>query len=779
MDDPTLKIQTFRPTWEEFKDFKKYIQYIESQGAHRAGLAKIIPPKEFVPRKQGYSDLTKLKVSIKKPLCQVVSKVKGKGEGVYQQVNVPMRSMTVTEFKNLANSPKYATPPHRNYAELEQLYWNRMTSHFGIYGADVCGSITDPDYDYWNINRLDTILDYVGKDYDISIDGVNTAYLYFGMWKTTFGWHTEDMDLYSINYVHFGAPKSWYTIPPCYGRKFEKLCAVLFEKSHKICPAFLRHKMTALHPKWLDDYDIPYDKITQEAGEIMITFPYGYHAGFNHGFNCAESTNFTTERWIEYGKHAVLCHCCPDSVQFPMDTFVKRFQPSIFDDWKMGKDKTPHPEYVANPNDCAKPTPGANKMSFVERNPDLDIQDILDNPTVSDEIKDELRATYFVSAEDEVAGMEADFDEREASRRRVFVDESSEDEDDEDLKPKRGKRRKKHDSDYDDDWFETKGHKLVTQDGKPKKLGRPPGRRGRPAQSKNKKKIDTSSSSSSTDENDPLSMKYSKPVAKKPAVPKPTLVAPQINKTTYGMNDAKPLNGTANGKENPSNGHTNTKVTVTSTEEKKVTVVSGKPIDIPLPPVKKPTAPQVNASRGPSYSDAFAEFLQASNKPKGTEAPKNIQKKEPVQQTSVIQRAAKAPRPPKIQQKTDVSNVNINNINNEINMALQQQLLLHQQQQQQQQQLLQQQYQFQIQQQQNNLNMSSYVVDQNQRVKTERIPQNLQSNAYAVQENTVVAQDGEQQKLYYTILDSSAPAINDSWRTNGQQYYGQQQQQSF
>lgn len=47
-------------------------------------------------------------------------------------------------------------------------------------------------------------------------------------------------------------------------------------------------------------------KITQEAGEFMVTFPYAYHAGFNHGFNCAESTNFATERWIEYGKQAVL-----------------------------------------------------------------------------------------------------------------------------------------------------------------------------------------------------------------------------------------------------------------------------------------------------------------------------------------------------------------------------------------------------------------------------------------------------------------------------------------
>lgn len=34
-------IMVFRPTWEEFKDFKKYILYIESQGAHKSGLAKV------------------------------------------------------------------------------------------------------------------------------------------------------------------------------------------------------------------------------------------------------------------------------------------------------------------------------------------------------------------------------------------------------------------------------------------------------------------------------------------------------------------------------------------------------------------------------------------------------------------------------------------------------------------------------------------------------------------------------------------------------------------
>ena len=31
----------FRPTMEEFQDFSKYVVYMESQGAHKAGLAKV------------------------------------------------------------------------------------------------------------------------------------------------------------------------------------------------------------------------------------------------------------------------------------------------------------------------------------------------------------------------------------------------------------------------------------------------------------------------------------------------------------------------------------------------------------------------------------------------------------------------------------------------------------------------------------------------------------------------------------------------------------------
>ena len=46
---------TYRPTWEEFQNFEKYVEFLESEGAHKAGIVKVIPPPEWNPRKEGYN----------------------------------------------------------------------------------------------------------------------------------------------------------------------------------------------------------------------------------------------------------------------------------------------------------------------------------------------------------------------------------------------------------------------------------------------------------------------------------------------------------------------------------------------------------------------------------------------------------------------------------------------------------------------------------------------------------------------------------------------------
>uniref|UniRef100_A0A8C5A1H3 [histone H3]-trimethyl-L-lysine(9) demethylase n=1 Tax=Gadus morhua TaxID=8049 RepID=A0A8C5A1H3_GADMO len=333
LQNPSCKIMTFRPTMEEFKDFRKYVAYMETQGAHRAGLAKVIPPEGWKPRKC-YDTIEDMVIPA--PIMQVVT---GQS-GLFTQYNIQKKSMTVSEYRKLANSNKYCTPRHKDFDDLERKYWKNLTFVSPIYGADVSGSIYDPGVEEWNIGHLNTLLDMVEQECGIVIEGVNTPYMYFGMWKTTFAWHTEDMDLYSINYLHFGQSKSWYAIPPEHGKRLERLAQGFFPGSSQGCDVFLRHKMTLISPSILKKYSIPFDRITQNEGEFMITFPYGYHAGFNHGFNCAESTNFATLRWVDYGKMATQCSCRKDMVKISMDVFVRCLQPERYELWKQGKDTT-------------------------------------------------------------------------------------------------------------------------------------------------------------------------------------------------------------------------------------------------------------------------------------------------------------------------------------------------------------------------------------------------------------------------------------------------------
>lgn len=159
--------------------------------------------------------------------------------------------------------------------ELETAYWKSLNFSNPLYGADMPGSLFDDSTKEWNVARLENLLDVLGQ----SVPGVNTAYLYLGMWKASFAWHLEDVDLYSINYIHFGAPKQWYSISQADARRFETTMRSIWPNDAKNCDQFLRHKTYLISPQLLESqHKIKVNRLVHNEGEFVITFPYGYHS---------------------------------------------------------------------------------------------------------------------------------------------------------------------------------------------------------------------------------------------------------------------------------------------------------------------------------------------------------------------------------------------------------------------------------------------------------------------------------------------------------------------
>ncbi len=78
------------------------------------------------------------------------------------------------------------------------------------------------------------------------------------------------------------------------------------------CSQFLRHKAFTVSPQNLANNSLRPNTLVQKQGEFVITYPRGYHAGFNLGFNCAESLNFLLMDWVENVRKAERCNCADD-----------------------------------------------------------------------------------------------------------------------------------------------------------------------------------------------------------------------------------------------------------------------------------------------------------------------------------------------------------------------------------------------------------------------------------------------------------------------------------
>uniref|UniRef100_A0A8C8GVH2 [histone H3]-trimethyl-L-lysine(4) demethylase n=1 Tax=Oncorhynchus tshawytscha TaxID=74940 RepID=A0A8C8GVH2_ONCTS len=241
------------------------------------------------------------------------------------------RDYSLRAFGEMADSFKsdyFNMPVHMVPTELvEKEFW-RLVSTIEEdvtveYGADIASKefgsgfpikngrfkVSEKDEKYlkcgWNLNNMammdPSVLTHVTAD----ICGMTLPWLYVGMCFSSFCWHIEDHWSYSINYLHWGEPKTWYGAPGFAAEQLEAVMKKLAPELFQIQPDLLHQLVTIMNPNTLMSYGVPIYRTNQCAGEFVITFPRAYHSGFNQGFNFAEAVNFCTVDWMALGRQCV------------------------------------------------------------------------------------------------------------------------------------------------------------------------------------------------------------------------------------------------------------------------------------------------------------------------------------------------------------------------------------------------------------------------------------------------------------------------------------------
>uniref|UniRef100_A0A182P0K0 [histone H3]-trimethyl-L-lysine(4) demethylase n=1 Tax=Anopheles epiroticus TaxID=199890 RepID=A0A182P0K0_9DIPT len=240
------------------------------------------------------------------------------------------REYTLQQFGEMADQFKsnyFKMPVHLVPTELvEREFWRIVSSIDEDvtveYGADLHtmdhGSgfptksspyLSSSDQEYaessWNLNNLPVLDESILGHINADISGMKVPWMYVGMCFATFCWHNEDHWSYSINYLHWGEPKTWYGVPGSRAEEFELAMKSAAPELFHSQPDLLHQLVTIMNPNILMNANVPVYRTDQHAGEFVVTFPRAYHAGFNQGYNFAEAVNFAPADWMKMGRECV------------------------------------------------------------------------------------------------------------------------------------------------------------------------------------------------------------------------------------------------------------------------------------------------------------------------------------------------------------------------------------------------------------------------------------------------------------------------------------------
>lgn len=322
---------------------------------------------------------------------------------------VPGKQFSLETFRRMADRAKrkwFGSSPIVSRLQIERKFWEIVEGSVGevkvMYGSDLDTSAygsgfprssdkkpqsvedevwSEYCFSPWNLNNLPKLEGSMLQAVHQSIAGVMVPWLYVGMLFSSFCWHFEDHCFYSMNYLHWGEPKCWYSVPGSEACSFEKVMRNSLPDLFDAQPDLLFQLVTMLNPSVLQENGVPVYSVLQEPGNFVITFPRSFHGGFNFGLNCAEAVNFAPADWLPHGgvaaglyqlyhKAAVLSHeelLCVVAKNFDRRTspYLKKELLRVYGKEKIWREKLwrngvvnsramssrKHPEYVGTEED--------------------------------------------------------------------------------------------------------------------------------------------------------------------------------------------------------------------------------------------------------------------------------------------------------------------------------------------------------------------------------------------------------------------------------------------
>jgi len=127
----------------------------------------------------------------------------------------------------------------------------------------------------------------------------------FGMTFSSRPWKVEDQLLYSATYVHSGAAKQWYCIPPYAASMYDAIV-------HKVHSEYMMSMEwrsplgpnLMVNPTMLMERGVPVFGCKQEAGTLVVCFPNAYSCSVNLGFNISEMMPMVLPEWLRVSSQA-------------------------------------------------------------------------------------------------------------------------------------------------------------------------------------------------------------------------------------------------------------------------------------------------------------------------------------------------------------------------------------------------------------------------------------------------------------------------------------------